>query len=90
MWKRLMHPNIVPFTGVTVDPLQIASEWMPGGTLTAYVNSKPHADRVTLVGLLQVVHLPDTSPQIPTSWSMLQVALTTFTLTAWFMEILKG
>ena len=31
MWKRLTHPNIVPFKGVTLDPLRIVSVWMPGG-----------------------------------------------------------
>ena len=40
MWKRLSHPNIVPFVGVTTGPLQIVSEWMPNGTLTEFVEKK--------------------------------------------------
>src|ERR1700753_4236731 len=49
MWKRLRHQNIVPFIGVTQDPLQFVSEWMPNGTLTEYLNHNPSADRVDLV-----------------------------------------
>lgn len=48
-WKRLTHPNIVPFRGVTLDPLQIVSEWMSGGDLTSYVSLNPQADRIGLV-----------------------------------------
>ena len=49
MWKRLRHPNVVPFLGVTNKPLQLVSEWMPNGTLTHYVKKNPGADRVALV-----------------------------------------
>ena len=35
--------------GVTFNPLQIISEWMSNGNLTAYVKSNPHADRISLV-----------------------------------------
>ena len=52
IWKRLIHPNIVPFTGVTLDPLQIVSEWMSGGDLPIYIKSHPDANRVTLVSPL--------------------------------------
>ena len=65
MWKRLIHPNIVPFIGVTIDPPQIASGWMPGGNLTAYINSHPNSDRVSLVSISSC--LPDTSPQLPSA-----------------------
>ena len=50
IWKRLRHPNIVSFIGVTVKPLQIVSEWMPNGTLTKYVENNPGANRIGLVG----------------------------------------
>lgn len=43
VWKRLNHPNIVPFRGVTFDPLQLVSEWMSGGELRKYV--KKNRDR---------------------------------------------
>ena len=50
MWKRLIHPNIISFIGVTHNPLQLVSEWMPNGTLTEYLGENPGADRIGLVG----------------------------------------
>lgn len=50
MWKRLEHPNIVPLLGIAHDPLQLVSEWMPGGGLTEYIKKIPDADRLCLVG----------------------------------------
>jgi len=52
MWKRLIHPNIVPFRGVTIDPFQIVSEWISGGDLVTYIDLNPHTNRVTLVSIL--------------------------------------
>ena len=49
MWKRLRHQNIVPFIGVTQDPLQFVSKWMPNGTLTDYLRKYPGANRIGLV-----------------------------------------
>ena len=49
MWKRLRHQNIVPFIGVTQDPLQFVSEWMPNGDLMAYLGKNPGANRIALV-----------------------------------------
>ena len=57
IWKRLIHPNIVPFRGATISPLQIMSEWMSGGDLTTYINLNPDVNRVALVSLL-VASLP--------------------------------
>jgi len=57
VWKRLRHPNIVPFLGVTHEPLQIMSEWMPNGTLTHYVEKNPDADRIALVSLFPLIEL---------------------------------
>ena len=54
------HQNIVPFVGVTIDALQIISEWMPGGDLRTYINSYPHTDRVALVSVL--LYLCDLPP----------------------------
>ena len=48
-WKRLIHPSVVPFIGVTFDPLQIVSEWMSGGNLTTHIASNPQTNRITLV-----------------------------------------
>ena len=49
MWKRLRHPNIVPFIGVTTDPLQIVSEWMSNGTLTEFIEGNTGVNRISLV-----------------------------------------
>jgi len=49
IWKRLIHPSVVPFTGVTFDPLQIVSEWMSGGNLTTHIEANPRTNRIALV-----------------------------------------
>lgn len=49
VWKRLMHPNVVRFLGVTTTPLQIVSEWMPNGTLLEFMRVNPSVDRMGLV-----------------------------------------
>ena len=51
MWKRLLHPNIVPLLGITPTPLQLISEWMPGGDLVEHIKKHPDADRLGLVGV---------------------------------------
>ena len=65
MWRHLAHPNIVPFRGITLAPLQLLSDWMPGGNLNDYISQNPDADRIGLVS--------PSSPApggvlIPTSW----------------------
>jgi len=50
MWKRLRHPNVVPFIGITANPLQIVLERMPNRTLTGYVDKNPSVNRIGLVG----------------------------------------
>jgi len=59
MWKRLIHPNIVPFIGITTKPLQIVLEWMPNGTLTEFVGENPSASRIGLVSPSLGSHLTD-------------------------------
>ena len=49
VWKRLKHPNVVRFLGVTTSPLQIVTEWMPNGTLLEYIKANPSVDRMGLV-----------------------------------------
>ena len=49
MSKHLKHPNIVPLLGVTTEPLELISEWMPGGDLLGYIAKHPDADRLSLV-----------------------------------------
>jgi len=50
VWKHLSHPHIVPFIGVTLEPLQLVSEWMPGGELRSHINENPDANLTNLVG----------------------------------------
>ena len=50
--KHLKHPNVVPFLGATTDPLELISEWMPGGELLGYIAGHPDADRLSLVRFL--------------------------------------
>ena len=50
--KHLAHPNIVPILGVTVEPFEVISNWMPGGDLLGYVAKHPDADRLSLVRFL--------------------------------------
>lgn len=51
IWKRISHPNIVPFLGVseTSAPLCMVSEWMPKGTLREYVWKNPDISRLQIV-----------------------------------------
>ena len=65
VWKHLEHPNIAPLLGVTVDPLQLISDWMPGGDLTEYIVNNPEAERLSLVGVLSPsLHETLTSTQL--------------------------
>jgi serine/threonine protein kinase len=58
----LKHKNIVSLLGITPTPLQLISDWMPGGDLTEYIRKHPDVDRLDLVGVLLVVFdLPLTS-----------------------------
>ena len=51
MWKRLQHPNIVPFLGISAEmpPSEIIYDWMEHGGITEYVNGHPEVDRIGLV-----------------------------------------
>ena len=60
MYKRLAHPNIVPLLGITPSPLQLISEWMPGGDLTDYIKKSPDVNRVGLVSIPPVLFDPTT------------------------------
>jgi len=51
VWKNLAHPNIVPLLGVTTDPIQLISGWMPDMDLMGYIVNHPDADRLSLVGV---------------------------------------
>lgn len=51
IWKRLSHPNIVPFLGVADGPapLSMVLEWMPNGDVRHYAKNHPEVDRLQLV-----------------------------------------
>lgn len=51
MLKYLKHPNIAPFFGFTLKPLQYVTEWTPNGDLSEYIKKHPDANRVQLVGV---------------------------------------
>lgn len=55
IWKRLTHPNILPPLGITTTPLQLVSNWMPGGDLSEHITKNFDADRLGLVGAPDVV-----------------------------------
>ena len=55
VWKHLAHPNVVPLLGVTADPIQLVSGWMPDVDLTGYTMNHPDADRLNLVGVISTV-----------------------------------
>jgi serine/threonine protein kinase len=50
MWRCLRHPNIVPFIGTSEHfPVSLVSEWMSGGTVTAFLREHPDWERSFLV-----------------------------------------
>ena len=77
MCKRLAHPNIVPLLGITITPLQLISEWMPGGNLTECIEERPDADRLGLVGFPGVAF--DSHLTSATSYLMLLKVFTSST-----------
>ena len=77
MWKHLEHKNIVRLLGITSAPLQLISEWMPGGSIVEYIKKHPDADRLGLVGVPLVMFDPTLTPA--TSYLMPLVAFITST-----------
>lgn len=58
IWKRLSHPNIVPFLGTVsgfgrFGNASLVSSWMPNGTLQDFLLK--HDDRLTVTHRLQFV-----------------------------------
>jgi len=51
VWKNLAHPNIVPLLGVTTDPVELVSGWMPDTDLMGYITNHPDAERLNLVSV---------------------------------------
>ncbi|KAF9789502.1 kinase-like domain-containing protein [Thelephora terrestris] len=48
-WSRLKHPNVVPLKSVTLAPLQLVSQSMPGGELREYIEENPSANLISLL-----------------------------------------
>ena len=63
-WKNLAHPNVVPLLGVTTDPIQLVSGWMPDVDLTGYIANHPEADRFSLVGVPSTVLYDTLTPSL--------------------------
>jgi hypothetical protein len=55
MWKHLTHSNVLPLLGVTIDGLQLVSNWMSGGDLLCYIKKNSGTDRLGLVSVHPVV-----------------------------------
>jgi len=47
MWKRMSHPNVVQFRGVTLNPPQLVSDWMKD--LMEFIKESPNTNRLGLV-----------------------------------------
>jgi serine/threonine protein kinase len=53
VWKRLSHPNILPFWGVSrASPFSLVSPWMSHGSIRSYIKQNPESDRKPWVSLL--------------------------------------
>ena len=51
----LRSPKRLALLGVTIDPLQLVSNWVSGGNMQEYIEEHPNADRRRLVGVPCVV-----------------------------------
>ena len=67
LWRHLGQPNIDPLLGVTIDPIQLVSTLMPGGSLTEYIANHPTASKISLVDVRSLV-LYDESIILPATW----------------------
>ena len=47
--KHLVHPNVLPLLGVTIDNYQLILKWVFGGNLPEYIQKYPDADKLRLV-----------------------------------------
>ena len=58
IWRRLEHPNIVPFLGIAFgfgskDSMSLVSSWMSNGTLESFLREHENLEvgpRLQLVG----------------------------------------
>ena len=85
MSKHLAHPNIVSLLGATIDPLELISDWMPGGDLPGYIAKHPDTNRLFLVRFPFHRTARRTNPLV--SYLMSPKASTTSIRVVLFMEI---
>jgi hypothetical protein len=85
MSKHLAHPNIVSLLGATIDPLELVSDWMPGGDLPAYIAKYPDTNRLSLVRFFPTELRDALTPVL--SYLTLPKASTTSIRAMWSMEI---
>jgi hypothetical protein len=55
--KRLLHPNILPFLGVSsaLYPFCVVAPWMKNGNIFRYSKANPRVDRLQLVCLIPFI-----------------------------------
>ncbi|KAF9785442.1 kinase-like domain-containing protein [Thelephora terrestris] len=65
IWRHLRHSNILPLVGVAIGPgrCSLVSNWMDNGTINAFIERNPDANRVDLLidvvkGLMYMHKLP--------------------------------
>jgi serine/threonine protein kinase len=68
IWKRMHHPNIVPFHGVTLNHLWLVSEWMDSEDLPEFARNCQNINRLSLVRVLSVAEVGFQSPHSFTSY----------------------
>ena len=64
IWKRLSHPNIVPFLGIAQSKtpfLCMVSSWMENGNLAMFLKKQPGANRLDLVSERNIIRLRENS-----------------------------
>ena len=71
LWKRMNHPNVVPFCGVTFNPPQFVSSWVQAVDLTECVNTRPGINRLGLVGVPSTVLVELRRPHLLSSYAIL-------------------
>ena len=51
LWRRLNHPNILPFYGASLsqDQFSLVSPWMENGNVLSYTRKHPEVNRLQLV-----------------------------------------
>ena len=64
VWKRLKPQRVVLLLGVISAPLQLISEWAPGGNFIEYIDSSTGTDRfVPVSGLPSCLSFRSLLPQ---------------------------